>query len=99
MKRCRFQISQMLTHRVASYDLMWGRDITEPYLSTDLHLSLENSSVRAAIQQFNFIEMKRESVGPLASSSSFAVIWAKACMMSLAMMDWLCGGGSGESAL
>ena len=52
----------MLTHRVASYDLMWGRDITEqPHVSPDLDLSLEAGSVRAAIEQFNFIEMKRES--------------------------------------
>ncbi|XP_043209671.1 E3 ubiquitin-protein ligase TRIM9-like isoform X2 [Amphibalanus amphitrite] len=52
------QISQMLTHRVASYDLMWGRDITDQSINPDLDLSLETDTVRAAIQQFNFIQMK-----------------------------------------
>ena len=50
----------MLTYCVASYDLMWGRDITEQAVSPDLDLSLESDTVRAAIQQFNFIQMKRE---------------------------------------
>ena len=39
---------------------MWGRDITEQAVSPELDLSLETDTVRAAIQQFNFIQMKRE---------------------------------------
>ena len=60
MPPSRPQISQQLTHRVASYDLMWGRDIIDQPLSPDLDLSLEIDTVRAAIQQFNFIQMKRK---------------------------------------
>ena len=51
----------MLISRVASIDLAWHKDLmATPRVSPQFDLTLDDKSVLRAIQQLNFIQMKRK---------------------------------------
>jgi tripartite motif-containing protein 9/67 len=51
----------MLITRVANADITWHKDVvTSPRISHEFDLTLEDKSVFRAIEQLNFIQMKRK---------------------------------------
>jgi tripartite motif-containing protein 9/67 len=51
----------MLITRVANADITWHKDVvTSPRISHEFDLTLEDKSVLRAIEQLNFIQMKRK---------------------------------------
>jgi tripartite motif-containing protein 9/67 len=51
----------MLITRVANVDITWHKDVvTSPRISHEFDLTLEDKSVLRAIEQLNFIQMKRK---------------------------------------
>lgn len=50
----------MLIGRVASTDHSWHKEWTAPRVSPNFDLTLDDKSVLKAIEQLNFIQMKRE---------------------------------------
>lgn len=55
------QVGSMLITRVANADITWHKDVvTSPRISHEFDLTLEDKSVLRAIEQLNFIQMKRK---------------------------------------
>lgn len=51
----------MLITRVANVDITWHKDmVTSPRVSHEFDLTLDDKSVLRAIEQLNFIQMKRK---------------------------------------
>lgn len=52
----------MLIHRVANTDMTWHQEVTNaaPRVSPIVDLTLEDTSVLRAIDNLNFIQMKRK---------------------------------------
>ena len=56
-----FQVGSMLITRVANVDITWHKEmVTSPRISHEFDLTLEDKSVLRAIEQLNFIQMKRK---------------------------------------
>ncbi|KAG8231007.1 hypothetical protein J437_LFUL010023 [Ladona fulva] len=55
------QIGSMLINRVANVDITWHKEMTnKPRVSHEFDLTLDDKSVLRAIEQLNFIQMKRK---------------------------------------
>lgn len=52
----------MLINRVANTDLSWHKEWTAPRVSPHFDLTLDDKSVLRAIDQLNFIQMKRKQI-------------------------------------
>lgn len=52
----------MLISRVANTDHSWHKEWTAPRVSPHFDLTLDDKSVLKAIEQLNFIQMKRKSI-------------------------------------
>lgn len=52
----------MLINRVANTDLTWHKEWTAPRVSPHFDLTLDDKSVLRAIDQLNFIQMKRKQI-------------------------------------
>lgn len=64
------QVESMLINRVANVDLAWHKDLmASPRVSPEFDLTLDDKPVIRAIQQLNFIQMKRKCPAELFSSS------------------------------
>lgn len=61
------QVGSMLINRVANTDMTWHQEVTNaaPRVSPIIDLTLDDSSVVRAIDNLNFIQMKREYYGGL----------------------------------
>lgn len=57
-----FQVGSMLINRVANTDLSWHKEWTAPRVSPHFDLTLDDKSVLRAIDQLNFIQMKRKQI-------------------------------------
>jgi hypothetical protein len=58
----------MLITRVANVDITWHKDVvTSPRVSHEFDLTLEDKSVLRAIEQLNFIQMKRKCFSVLST--------------------------------
>lgn len=59
------QVGSMLINRVANTDMTWHQEVTNaaPRVSPIIDLTLDDSSVIRAIDNLNFIQMKREYTG------------------------------------
>lgn len=52
----------MLINRVANVDITWHKDMmASPRVSAQCDLTLDDKGAARAIEQLNFIQMKRES--------------------------------------
>ncbi|CAH1970199.1 unnamed protein product [Acanthoscelides obtectus] len=60
------QVGSMLINRVASTDHSWHKEWSAPRVSPHFDLTLDDKSVLRAIDQLNFIQMKRKFISPLA---------------------------------
>lgn len=56
------QVGAMLINRVANTDLSWHKEWTAPRVSPHFDLTLDEKSVLRAIDQLNFIQMKRKQI-------------------------------------
>lgn len=56
------QVGSMLIHRVANTDMTWHQEVTNaaPRVSPIVDLTLDDSHVIRAIDNLNFIQMKRK---------------------------------------
>lgn len=52
----------MLINRVSNTDLSWHKEWTAPRVSPHFDLTLDDKSVLRAIDQLNFIQMKRKQI-------------------------------------
>lgn len=52
----------MLIGRVSNTDQSWSKEWTAPRVSPHFDLTLDDKSVLRAIEQLNFIQMKRECI-------------------------------------
>jgi len=70
----------MLITRVANADITWHKDVvTSPRISHEFDLTLEDKSVLRAIEQLNFIQMKRKW--------SFVMLQCTVCFASEGIHD------------
>lgn len=61
-KTCLFQVGSMLINRVANTDSTWHQEVTNaaPRVSPIVDLTLDDVPVTRAIDNLNFIQMKRK---------------------------------------
>lgn len=60
LRKSSFQVGSMLITRVATTDHTWHKEWTAPRVSPHFDLTLDDKSVLRAIDQLNFIQMKRK---------------------------------------
>lgn len=66
----------MLINRVANTDHSWHKEWTAPRVSPHFDLTLDDKSVLRAIDQLNFIQMKRKYT---ILDRSFILRWLRKC--------------------